>query len=97
MPEFSKMFVPETDVLKIFGVSMGACLTRLSEDLVKINGSTRVTASKKALQEADRNFLRKILAVAFIQVVDCSRYQQVSTNLENEFLKGNDQYPIYVT
>ena len=38
-----------------------------------------------------------MLAVAFIQSADKARYQQVAINLENEFLKNNDQYPSDIT
>lgn len=97
LSEFRKRFTAAVDVLKHIGVDLGAGLTTLSESALKEENKNRVTAPKADREKAEKKVLNKLLAVAFIQSAEKARYQQVSINLENEFLKNNDQYPADVT
>lgn len=97
LTEFIKRFAAAADVLEHIGVSIGVALITLSDKELKEQKISRNAASTTAREAAEKKCLNKLLASAFIQAADKSRYQQVVVNLENEFLKNNNQYDEDVT
>lgn len=96
--EFRKRFVAATQVLEHIGVKFGGALEKIANKILKEDKKLeRSDATKDDIKEAEEKALEKLLAVAFINAADRARYQEVTTDLENEFLKGSDQYPEDIT
>lgn len=47
---------------------------------------------RNQLKKAQKKVLERLGAVRFMNSVDRARYQELSTNIKKEFLKGNEQY-----
>lgn len=98
LPDYRKRFAAVVDVLAHIGVSLGSSLTKITTGILEKDFKTKKKdATDEQVKKAEAKAFDRLVAVAFINSVDKARFQEVSTNLENEFLKGNDQYPIDLT
>lgn len=79
-------------------MSLGGALKSIIDIVISDDHKTkRENETAELIKRAETKAIEKMLAVDFIQSADKARYQQVAVNLENEFLKNNDQYPCDIT
>lgn len=96
--EYRKRYTAATQVLDHVGVKLGGALQKLANGILKeYDGVERSTASTDQIQRSEEKALNRLLAVAFLSSADSNRYHEVTTNLDNEYLKGSDQYPEDIT
>lgn len=57
----------------------------------------RKNTTNEELDKAEATALDKLLAVTFLLGADKARFQEVITDLDNQYLKGKDEYPKDVT
>ena len=64
---------------------------------LKSAGRNNKTVSAEEIETAQDLAKRKMHAIAFLKRADKGRYGQLITDLENQFTRGTDQYPMSVT
>jgi Zinc knuckle len=79
-------------VIEHYGGSIGDDEALIQEEIKKL-GTSKPTAAQVAACTARE----KAHAVAFLRRADATRYATLTTDLENQFPRGNDQYPTTVT
>jgi hypothetical protein len=84
------------EVIEHYGGSIGDDKALVMEEL-KLAGHDPDTATKKQLTIAKDDAKRKAHAIAFLIRSDNGRYGPLKTDLESQYTRGTDQYPINVT
>lgn len=102
---YRKRFAAVIDVLKHSKIDLGKALTKAVDASLKAKGLVRSVpaaagtsvASSVQVTTAEEEALQKFYAVRFLSSVDRVRYGNISTDLENSFIKGSNQYPKNLT
>lgn len=98
LQEYRKRFSASVDVLKHIGVYLGKALTKINNNILKIEKKKgREDAVKKEIDEAEVTASDKLLEVDFLTGADKARFQEVLNDLDKQYLKGKDEYPKDVT
>lgn len=99
LQEYRNRFTATVDVAKHTGVELGKALVTISNNVLKSDHKKekRDDATSEEVKNAEATALDKLLAVAFLLGADKARFQEVITDLENQYLKGKDEYPKDVT
>lgn len=96
--DYRKRFIAASQVLEHIEVDLGTSLKKIVGKTLQSDGvTTRESATNSQLKAAETKVLNRLLAVAFISGADRARYQEIEADLENQYLKGIDQYPVDVT
>lgn len=84
------------DVIEHYGGNIGNDTILVTEELKKI-GESVGTAGNDKKKEAIKLARKKAHAMAFLKRADRARYALLIMDLENQFTRGNDQYPVSIT
>ncbi len=94
--EYMTRFQDSVAVIEHYGGSIGDNGVLYRKELRKI-GITQAQASPEQTTTCTACAIEKAHAIAFLQRADAARYLPLTTNLENQFTHGNNQYPTTVT
>lgn len=98
LAKFKRRFQAAVDALEHIGVMFEGCLVKISDGIPKENyKKTRAEASDNEANRAEKESFEKLMAVEFTKSAEKASFQEVSTALENMFLKGTDQYSTDIT
>lgn len=96
--EYRKRFTAATEVLEHVGVTFGAMFQGMADDVLKSQYDTdREGATDEQATEAERKAGDSVLAIMFLRQSCPARYGEVARELQNDFLKGKDNYPTDIT
>ena len=84
-------------VIEHYGGMIGEDKALVLEELKSLVGRNNETASTEEIKTAKDQAKCKMHAIAFLKRADKGRYGQLITDLENQFTRGTDQYPMSVT
>ena len=84
------------EVIKHYGGTIGEDKAQVFEELKSV-GCNYERVSAEEIKIAQDQAKRKMHAIAFLKRADKGRYGQLITDLENQFTRGTDQYPMSVT
>lgn len=91
---YLERFKNQVEVIEHCGGTMVEDL--LVDDYLE-EGAIRITATREQLTIARKKAKEGFLAVAFILLADRGRYAKLIEELENDFVKGADNYPTDLT
>ena len=84
------------EVIEHCGGTIGEDKTLVLEELKSV-GRNNETVSAEEIETATDLARCKMYTIAFLKRADKGRYGQLSTDLENQFTRGTDQYPASIT
>jgi hypothetical protein len=93
---YMSKFKNSIDVIEHYGGNIGDDKVLVTEELRK-TGATDMVATEEEKKQAIKTAKSKAHAMAFLKRADRNRYGALITDLENQFTRGNDQYPVSIT
>jgi len=90
--EYLEKFKLYLAVIEQYGGSISLDPNLIGEEL-KVKGASLDTATDEQQEEAEKIVREKVLAIIFIMNANKTRFNTLKTTLENDYTKGNDQYP----
>lgn len=96
--EYRKRFRAAAEVLDHVGVTLGAQFQGMADEVLKTKyEKTREDATDEEATNAETEAGNAVLAVMFLKQACPVRYGEVVRELQNDFLKSKNNYPVNVT
>lgn len=96
--EYRKRFSAATEVLEHVGITFGAMFQGMADNILKSQyDKDREGSTDEQATEAETKAGESVLAIMSLKQSCAVRYGEVTRELQNDFLKGKDNYPTDIT